>query len=185
MPLVIFCVSLALLAVAQAGSSADEISQDAAHYMSLARSLLRGEGFTDRTAHALNIPRPSFPFPDTYRAPLYPILIAMVSLLTGDHFAAGKWICVMTGATIPPLVYLFARHRLEQSPAAGLLAVAIVLVNHHQVLSATRVLTETPYTAAVLATASVRSRPAPTPRTMVQNSAMGTTLRRRCTRPPR
>lgn len=147
--LVIYVVSLAVLSLGQTTSPITEIDHDSAHYMELARSLQRGEGFLTQTHWALNMSHEELPYADTYRAPLYPILIAAFSYLTGDLYTAAKLVCVLTGALIPLLVFLFAHRRFGLPVWLAVLGAAVALVNHHLLVSGTRALTETPYTAGV------------------------------------
>ena len=102
-PLALFVIALAVLGIAQRGFNAVEMPHDAAHYLALARSLWRGEGMMSTAHWALNLPREALPFPDTYRAPLFPTLAAAAYWLTPTFFAAGKWVSVVAGACIPPL----------------------------------------------------------------------------------
>jgi len=144
--------ALAVLTIGQLGVHENEIAHDAAHYLELARSIDAGTGFSCRTRWALNLDRPGFPFADTYRAPLFPVLVAGASRVTGDLFIASKAVSVLTGAFIPPLTFLLARRRFGLSTTFASLAGAITVVHHHLVVSGTRGLTETPFTLAILAT---------------------------------
>jgi len=138
------------------------MTHDAAHYLQLARSLAAGEGFTTETHWALSLPRDHLPYPDTYRAPLFPVLVAIVGGLFPSWFMAGKAVSIAAGTFLPPLVYHFTRHRFRRSRRTALVAAAIVLVHHHLVLASTRPLTEATYTAltlgALLAVTGARPR---------------------------
>jgi hypothetical protein len=146
----IYAVSLVVLSWAQTASLESEMLHDSAHYLELARSVQRGDGYLTQTHWAINLPRTDLPYPDTYRAPLFPIAVAGVTFLTGDLFTSAKWICVVTGAMIPVLVFLFARRRFGLPVWLAVLGAAATLVNHHLLISGTRPLTETPFTAGVL-----------------------------------
>jgi 4-amino-4-deoxy-L-arabinose transferase-like glycosyltransferase len=161
--LLVYVVSFASLGLAQLGSPDVEITHDGAHYLQIARSLSRGEGFATYTHWALNLPKGPLPSPDTYRAPLYPAMIAVASFLTHDLPSAGKWVVVFSGAFIPPLVLLIAVARLRLPLRWGVLAAAVAITNHHIVIAGSRALTEAPFTAAVLASLYFLTAPNPAP----------------------
>lgn len=149
---IVYLVSFLVLAWAQTASLETELAHDAAHYLELARNIRRGEGYVTNAHWALNLPEDRLPFPDTYRAPFYPFLVAGFSYVTGGYFAAGKWVSVAAGALLPALAYLFVRRRLGLPAAFAVLAAAIALVNHHLTTASTRALTEAPFAAAALGT---------------------------------
>jgi hypothetical protein len=152
----LFLFTLGLLAFARLGAEESELTHDGAHYLEIARHVARGEGYTTQTHWALNLDRPldddGVRFPDTYRAPLFPLLVAGASAVTGDLFGSARWIIVLFGACIPPLVYLLARHVVRLPAGYAVFAGVLAAVHHHLVMSGTRPLTETPYTLGVLAT---------------------------------
>ncbi len=166
---IVFCVvSLGILAVAQRGQLAIEMPHDGAHYLALARSLLRGEGFANTTHWALSLPKDSLPYPDTYRAPLYPTLIAGAAWISGAArdahlFGAAKLVSVLFGACIAPVTFVFARRRLGAGTGTAIVAGAITLVHHHLVIAGTKPLTEAVYTPLALGGLFLITGPRPRP----------------------
>jgi hypothetical protein len=148
---VLYVAGVVALGISQRGTMDQEMGHDTAHYLSLARSVARGDAFSTQTHWALNMPGDGLPRPDTYRAPLFPILVAAASRIVPDYHLAGKWVTVLCGAGIPLLVFLFARRRLGLTVRWSLLAAAIALTHHHLVLAGSRALTEAPYTLITLA----------------------------------
>lgn len=159
----VYALALVTLGVAQLGTHEVETAHDGVHYLQIARSLARGEGYVSYTHWALNLPKETLPHPDTYRAPLYPIMVAALARVVPDFIVAGKWVSVITGALVPPLVLLFSVGRLRTSLGFGLLAALIALTNHHLMIAGSRALTEAPYTAATLVSLYFLATPRPSP----------------------
>jgi hypothetical protein len=146
----LFLVAVLALGLAQRGRADVEMAHDTAHYLTLARSIVRGNGLSNTTYWALNLPCDSLPHPDTYRAPLYPILIAAASRVEPDFFVAAKWVSVLAGALVVSLAYALARRRLGQSVSVSLVAATLTLAHHHLVEAGSTALTESTYSALAL-----------------------------------
>jgi len=65
---------------------------------------------------------------NTYNPPGYPVLLALASPLTGDHFTSGKWMSLLAAGLIGVLIFCLVRRLFGPGPA--LLAVPIVLLSH-------------------------------------------------------
>lgn len=157
----LYILAFGSLGLLQRGRVDVEMAHDSAHYLAIARSLSRGEGFSNTTHWALNLPRETLPHPDTYRPPLYPLLIALVARAPVDFFTAAKWVSVAMGASLAPLVFLLARRRLALGWGPSLVAAVVVLVHHHLVEVGTTALTEATYAALALGGLYFALAPAP------------------------
>jgi len=70
------------------------------------------------------IARGEFPR-NTYNPPGYPLVLALASTLTGDHFTSGKWISLFAGGSTGALTFVLFRRLFGPGPA--ILAVLILL----------------------------------------------------------
>ena len=90
-----------LLRIAWARSHSAVIEQEGAEYARIAQNLLAGRGYVGMFNHG-----PALAFP-----PLYPLLIAGVSLLTGNAGAAAQWLNLVFGAVLVVPVFRLAEDR--------------------------------------------------------------------------
>jgi 4-amino-4-deoxy-L-arabinose transferase-like glycosyltransferase len=135
------------------GFSLEDPSGDAAFYHLVANKLADGEGFEN----------PFLPLPTAAHPPLFPHLLAVVSLLGGtgvdSHQAAG---CALGAATAVPLGY--AGRRLG-GPATGLAAAALTAVYLPLVANDSLMMSESAYglavAIAVVAALRLADEPAP------------------------
>lgn len=85
---------------------------------------------------------------NTYNPPGYPLLLALVSPLTDDRFAAGKWISLLAAGLAGVLAFHLHR-RLFGAPSA-LLAVPIMLSSPTFTMYAIAAMTDVPFVAVCL-----------------------------------
>lgn len=64
---------------------------------------------------------------NTFNPPGFPVLLALASRLTGDHFTSGKWMSVLGGGIVGILAFHLLRRLF--GPAPALLAVPIILLS--------------------------------------------------------
>ena len=62
---------------------------------------------------------------NTYNPPGYPILLTLVSMLSGDHFTSGKWMSLFAGGLTGVLAFVLVRRLFGRDPA--LLTVPLIL----------------------------------------------------------
>lgn len=103
----IFLVALALrmipvLLTLDVGIALDDMFQ----YDALAQSIRLGEGYTWYGG-----------IPTAFRAPLYPLFLALVYLFFGHHFLAGRVVQAIIGAFLPLVVYFTGRRVFDQRVA--------------------------------------------------------------------
>jgi 4-amino-4-deoxy-L-arabinose transferase-like glycosyltransferase len=146
----ILAVALALRALCTIMFSG-EIDTEGAEYARIAENIIQGKGFIGIATEGLQLVFP----------PLFPVLIAGVSLLTGDAETAGRAINVLFGALLVLPVYGIARRMLGE--AVGLGAAALVAVHPYLVYFSTTVFCEPTYLTivltAVLAAMAASDRP--------------------------
>lgn len=89
-------------------------------------------------------------FPEnTFNPPGYPAVLALASLVAGDHFTAGKWMSLLAGGLSGFLAFLLHRRLFGQVPA--LLAVLILLSSPTFTTYAISPMTDVPFVAVCLA----------------------------------
>lgn len=137
----VFLLGLALRVAAFPGASLDGSDCDGAAYLELARHLSAGAGYVTNAVYHLWNATPQFPRPESLWNPLYPCLVALASLATGDHWLAGKLVSLVFGAALPPLAVLLGRS-LTGRWEAGLLAGVFAAIDPTLVLWSSRTLTE-------------------------------------------
>jgi len=127
----VFLLALAVrlvpvLLTARLGIGLDDMFQ----YDMLARSLVAGHGYRwyaqpdlDTLRPYINFDLSSVPYdpqgiPTSYRAPLYPVLLALVYAVSGLQwrFFAARLVQAVLGATLAPLTYAIARRVLALTP---------------------------------------------------------------------
>ncbi len=86
---------------------------------------------------------------NTYNPPGYPLLLSLVSPLTGDHFTSGKWISLLAAGLTG--VMAFHLHRRLFGAAPALLAVPIILSSHTFTTYAISAMTDVPFLCVCLA----------------------------------
>jgi 4-amino-4-deoxy-L-arabinose transferase-like glycosyltransferase len=97
---------------------------------------------------------------NTYNPPGYPALLALVSTVTGDHFASGKWLSLLAGALAGALA--FHLHRRLFGAAAALMAVPIMLSSPTFTTYAITAMTDVLFVAVALgALLAITAPPAP------------------------
>jgi 4-amino-4-deoxy-L-arabinose transferase-like glycosyltransferase len=80
---------------------------------------------------------------NTYNPPGYPLLLALASPLTGDHFSSGKWISLVAAGLVGVLAFHLHRRLFGAAPA--LLAVPIILSSHAFTAYAISAMTDVPF----------------------------------------
>ncbi len=80
---------------------------------------------------------------NTYNPPGYPVLLVLISPLTGDHFTSGKWMSLLAAGFIGVLVFFLVRRLFDPGPA--LLAVPIVLLSHSFTTYSITAMTDVPF----------------------------------------
>jgi 4-amino-4-deoxy-L-arabinose transferase-like glycosyltransferase len=116
-----------------------EIDGEGAEYARIAENILRGVGYSGIATEGVQL---FFP-------PLFPLLIAGVSMLTGDAEMAGRTVNVLFGTLLVLPVYGIARRMLGE--ALGLAAAALVAVHPYLVYFSTTVFCESTYLTLVFA----------------------------------
>jgi 4-amino-4-deoxy-L-arabinose transferase-like glycosyltransferase len=116
-----------------------EIDPEGAEYARIAENLLAGKGYSGIATEGTQL---FFP-------PLFPFLIALVSLITGDAEAAGRSINVLFGALIAYPVFFIALRIFDRRVALG--AAALVAFHPYFIQLSTTVYCEPTYLALVLA----------------------------------
>jgi 4-amino-4-deoxy-L-arabinose transferase-like glycosyltransferase len=133
LPVLIVLTVAALVARLWIAPSSTEgnMDPDAAHFLNIARSFARGEGFVNPAAWPAWIQPARLPMPETFKEPGYPWLIALLHPVTG-WFRAGQWISLAAGTLLPWATYALGRRRgLERHTAllaAGLVAASPLLL---------------------------------------------------------
>jgi 4-amino-4-deoxy-L-arabinose transferase-like glycosyltransferase len=80
---------------------------------------------------------------NTYNPPGYPMLLALASPLTGDHFTTGKWMSLLAGGLTGALAFVLFRRLFGPGPA--LLAVPIILTSAVFATYAITAMTDVPF----------------------------------------
>src|SRR5262245_4046769 len=88
-------------------------------------------------------------FPEnTYNPPGYPVLLALASRLTGDHFTSGKWMSLAAAGLTGVLTFLLVQRLF--GPNVALLAVPIVLTSEAFTTYAVTAMTDVPFVCVLL-----------------------------------
>ncbi len=110
-----------------------EIDTEGAEYARIAQNIIAGKGYEGLATQGTQL---FFP-------PLFPFLIAGVSLITGDAEIAGRILNVLSGALLVYPVYLVARRMFDE--AIGLGAAGLIAVHPYLVQLSTTVFCEATY----------------------------------------
>ncbi len=151
--LALFLLNLLLRTLITLPAQPDAAPHDGYHYMLLARSLARGEGYRNRVLYAprFNRIRPHrdrFPFPDFQRPPLYPALMAGAHHLFGESYFVARMVNVVLASLLPLLAYFLALRVCNRREVAILAAVLMTL--HGPLLEYTsETMLEVPFTVCV------------------------------------
>lgn len=105
----------------------------AANFASMGRNLARGAGFTNVLGE-----------PELLDPPLFPALIALVYLATGDAILAGQVVVFVTGVLLVPAVFVLGRRLYDAR--TGLIAAGFVAIYPNLIRFSGIVLSEMPYT---------------------------------------
>ena len=143
--LVTLCGRLAVLP----HSTLDNMDDDSAHFMNVARCFARGQGFSNPAAWPAWMKPERLPMPETFKEPGYPWAIATLTPAAGSPFRAGQLISLLAGLLTPFLVWMLAR-RLEPERAVADLAGLIAAASPLLVAQSTRVMVESAFTAACM-----------------------------------
>jgi hypothetical protein len=143
--LVTLCGRLAVLP----HSTVDNMDDDSAHFLNVARCFARGQGFSNPAAWPAWLKPERLPMPETIKEPGYPWAIAKLARLAGSPFRAGQLISLLAGLLTPFLVWVLAR-RLEPERAVADLAGLIAAASPLLVAQSTRVMEESAFTAACM-----------------------------------
>ena len=130
-------------------STVDNMDDDSAHFMNVARCFARGQGFSNPAAWPAWMKPERLPMPETFKEPGYPWAIARLTPIAGSPFRAGQLISLLAGLLTPFLVWMLAR-RLEPERAVADLAGLIAAASPLLVAQSTRVMVESAFTAACM-----------------------------------
>ncbi|MBU4332465.1 glycosyltransferase family 39 protein [Patescibacteria group bacterium] len=147
--IIIFVVSFLLRIGLSLNFNEFNLSHDGAHYLSLAESLAHGNGFISHALWAVYLLPDSIPFPDLYRAPLWPYLLSFGGFITDNFFRFGLLINSFFGALVPVLLYLLTRSVTKSEQTARIAAI-IIFLNSALINWSTTLLTELLYVVLVL-----------------------------------
>jgi hypothetical protein len=116
------------------------------------------------------IARGEFPR-NTYNPPGYPLLLALASTLTGDHFTSGKWISLFAGGSTGILIFVLFRRLFGPGPA--ILAVLILLSSAAFTTYAIAAMSDVPFVCvSVLAMIAITSESPRAARTAILSGAL-------------
>jgi hypothetical protein len=125
--------------------------RDGFSYDNIARNVIAGNGYWDKTGEWPNEPPYANPFAPTARwLPGYPLFIAGVYLLFGDSYRAVYVTQAFLGVLIAGLTYLSAKHVLEDK-AAALVALLLYAFDPFAISICAQFQTETLFTALLMA----------------------------------
>jgi 4-amino-4-deoxy-L-arabinose transferase-like glycosyltransferase len=124
--------------------------RDGFSYDNIARNVIAGNGYWDKTGEWPNEPPFANPFAPTARwLPGYPLFIAGVYVLFGDTYRAVYVTQAFLGVVIAGLTYLSAKHVLEDK--AALVALLLYAFDPFAVSITGQIQTETLFTALMMA----------------------------------
>ena len=110
-----------------------EIDTEGAEYARIAQNIIVGKGYEGLATEGTQL---FFP-------PLFPLLIAGVSFITGDAEIAGRFLSVLSGASLVYPIYLIARRMFDE--AVGLGAAVLIAVHPYLVQFSTTAFCESTY----------------------------------------
>lgn len=97
----------------------------APHYLDLARSMYRNEGFTIAVIWGNFLQDPKIIRPDFFRVPFYPLLISLSYKIFGVSFFSAKLINIIAGSLLPIITFFLAFSLTKSKKIATLLLIFI------------------------------------------------------------
>jgi 4-amino-4-deoxy-L-arabinose transferase-like glycosyltransferase len=107
----------------------EKLAADGAYYMTIARSVLRGEGYVTHSASMLVNAPSQLPYPVSDIPPLYPLLIFIFFGLFGTNFLSAIFINVILSALLPSLAFLLV-FKITKEKKIALLTAILLSVNY-------------------------------------------------------
>ncbi|MFA5022528.1 MAG: glycosyltransferase family 39 protein [Patescibacteria group bacterium] len=123
--LIFFIINFIIRLIMAIPVPAIALDKIAPHYLDLARSMYRGQGFTIAVIWNNFLQDQTIIRPDFFRVPFYPLLITLSYKIFGFNFLAAKLVNVIAGSLLPILAFLLGLILTKSKKIATLLLIFI------------------------------------------------------------